>query len=58
MIEKRTMLKTESDRGNNPDVIQVIKTKVIVEIEKGNHVFTEVFAKVTDFCKNLTILLH
>ncbi len=46
MIEKMTLVKTESDRGNNPNVIEVIKTKVIVEIEKEKHVFTIILKRI------------
>lgn len=39
LLEKMTIIEAESDKDNNPNVIEVIKSKIVVEIEKQKHIF-------------------
>ncbi len=45
LLEKMRLISTETDRGNNPDIIEIIKAKVIVEIEQEKHVFNLVLKR-------------
>jgi len=39
LLEKMTIIEIESEKNNNPNVIEVIKSKIVVEIENQKHIF-------------------